>query len=743
VLPFRRTTLLGLAVLLATVAPLGCGAALPLTTPDKQAAGKGPAAAVSEADFAAAVLRLLGDSEASDKRSALLAGTIQRQLSHAAQQFERAQRDRGTAAVIGALYLLRIGEARPDMFGPDGDRALVGAIEKLSARGDAGRALALLSMRASLLPPTSAERARVEEHLVALRRWMIETRTGGDMEQLVDGMRAAVDRALVEPDERALREAVKAVDEWIARAVEYNDEFRRSGEPPPPEEAREALRALQTGGATMVALLLRHGQARRAIEQLDASAARKVVPPPLYRMVGAAASPGAAADWRALVQLLAEEPRAGDAELRLDPALRDAALWGAAIESYRRDRGNLGVAHVLGVLLVQLGMPEVAPLVLSEALGSEPSPAALSGALQALGEALQPELESGTPVTARRIFQSGQALLALGDRGPYRGKVSPSTAEIRHLMAGIEIRSGQVDAARPLLVATLRDEPSVWGYTMLGMLERQAGNSGAALEHARRALDLPAADVRVPGTAHQLDAVEAYLLTYQLERDGGATEKATAALTQAREIVTGSLATARLSPSARVRAERQLARVLDETGDRLGASRALAVAATEGALLGPTMLGVVSRALVARDVAQARTALQRGIDADLNEDDLVYGALWLMFLEQSLHEGSDGKVERVLGRAALGESWTATLARWARGRLDDESLRRAAKSYSQQVEARFYVAMRGWLAGNQPARAELERVAADPQLDLMEVALARDVLSPPGQPRAKPSAGGK
>ena len=732
-----RKALLSLATLLGALASAGCGAGPPAKAPTERAAAKLAPTTVGDAEFAPAVLQLLGDAAASEKRSALLAGTIQRQLSHAAQQFEHGERDRGTAAVVGALYLLRTGEARSDMFGPDGDRALGGAIEKLSARGDAGRAQALLSMRAGLLPASSPERARVAEHLGSLRGWVGETRTGGDMEQRADAMRTAVDRALLEPEEQVLLEAVKAVDQWIERAVQYNDEFRRSGEPPPQEEAREALRALQTGGATMVALLLRYGQARAAVEHVNAGSARKIIPPPFYRLVDSVASSGEASDWRELVQVLAEDPHEGDTAVRLDPELRDAALWGAAIEAYRRDHGNLGVAHVLATLLVQLGMPEVAPLVLSEALGTAPSQAALSGALQALGDALGPELEAGNPTTARRIFQSSQALLALGDRDPYRGKVSPSTAELRRLMAGIEIRAGQVDAARPLLLAALRDEPTVWGYVMLAMLERQAGNSAVALQHAERAPQLPAAELRVPGSAHQLDAAEAELLIYELQRDGGAAAKADAALGHARSIVTDTLAT-RLAPGARVRAERQLGRILDHSGDHAGAARALdramEVAATEGALLGSTMLGVVSRALVARDVAQARSALGRAIDANVAEDDLVYGALWLMFLEKSLREGSDGKVEKVLSRAALGESWTGTLARWARGRLDDAGLRRAAKSYSQQVEARFYLAMRAWAAGDQRALGELALVATEPLLDLMEVPLARDVLSPPGQP---------
>ena len=115
-------------------APLGCGSPTPAKDATKQPTGQLPPVAVGDADFAGAVLRLLGDGEASEKRSALLAGTIGRQMSYAAQHFERGDRERGTASVIGALYLLRTGEARPDMFGPDGDRALSGAIEKLSAR---------------------------------------------------------------------------------------------------------------------------------------------------------------------------------------------------------------------------------------------------------------------------------------------------------------------------------------------------------------------------------------------------------------------------------------------------------------------------------------------------------------------------------------------------------------------------------------------------------------------------------
>jgi hypothetical protein len=142
------------------------------------------------------------------------------------------------------------------------------------------------------------------------------------------------------------------------------------------------------------------------------------------------------------------------------------------------------------------------------------------------------------------------------------------------------------------------------------------------------------------------------------------------------------------------------------------------------------MLSAIGRGLVVEDVSAARAALQRGIEADVDEEDLVYGALWLMLTEQRVGEAADGKVERVLGRAVHGDTWTGKLARWARGRLTDAGLRAAAKSYAQKVEAEFYVAVRAWIAGVKGADQQLRRVANNPLIDLIEVHLARDMLAP-------------
>lgn len=590
---------------MAAAVAVGCGPSVSARDAANEAKNKLAAVPVDETQFGAAVHRLLREGKPTAPRSALLAGVMRRQMSRAASYFEHEDAKRGTAAVIGALYLLRSGESRPDMFGPDGDKALAGAIKAVSARGDEGRSLALMVMRTKLLPGSSPERRELDQHLGALRRWMVDTRTGGDIERLADDMSAAINRSLIDPSETALTGAARAISAWIERAVEYNLEFHRTGKPPPPPEAQEAFRALQTGGATMLAVFLRHGQAQGALEHVESTAARRVIPPPLFGLIETTADDDTAADWRALAQVLARDSYESEQLLRLDPALRDAAMWGAALEAYRRDPTSLAIAHILAGQLKQWGMPEAAPLVLTDALGQSPSPVALSGALASVGEMLERELDARSTATARGVLQSATAILALADRETYRGRLEPSAAQVRSVMARIEVRAGNVDTARPLMLATLEAEPSVWGYTRLAMLERQVGNHDTALAHARRALDLPAAKVRIPGSSHQLDAADAELLIFEIHRDRNQRKEALVALERALDI-TLETRSSRVGPRAKVRAELLLARILDGYGDHVRAARAahraLEIARRHRPLLGAAMLGAIGRALVAADV---------------------------------------------------------------------------------------------------------------------------------------------
>jgi hypothetical protein len=142
------------------------------------------------------------------------------------------------------------------------------------------------------------------------------------------------------------------------------------------------------------------------------------------------------------------------------------------------------------------------------------------------------------------------------------------------------------------------------------------------------------------------------------------------------------------------------------------------------------MLAAIARAAAHGELGGARTALGFGIKADIDHDSLVYGALWVSALERMLGEASDGKVDRVFADAVNGDTWTSKLARWARGSLSDDELLKAARNHSDRVEAEFYLALRAKASGAANGVERLKHVASNPLVDLFEVRLARDLVSP-------------
>jgi len=718
-------TLGALTLCTALLAPLtGCHGGPPPEVPQKPQPALAPVV-IADTQFASAVERLLAEGAATPERSALLAGAVKRQLAHASKLFDQGYDVRGTNAVVGALYLLRVEEFRPDMMDGSSTQALQGAVRRFSARGDEGRALALMTLLKPLLKPDSEELEELEAHLQSLHHWMEETRTGGDMVRLAADERAAIGEALLYPSETSIQKATTAIDAWVARAVTYNLAYQQTHELPPRGEVAEAYRALQTGAETLAALYLRFGRADRALVAIERTSADRIANPAFFAQLSATAERGGAEDWRMLARQLAALARP-DAEAQMDRDLLEAALWGVSIEAYRRDPMSQAVSNLVAAQLVNFEMGEAAPLVLAKALGPRPPTVALDHAMGTVAEALSLQLDRPSAGEARRIFDASAKLLMLADDEAYRGKLEPSAAQLRQLMAGIELRHGHVDRARPLLKKALEQEPTVWGYTMLGTIERQVGNFDDALLHANRAAELPSARVL------QLDKAEAKLLAFEILRDRGQGDRAAKALDQALEIVLEARKEG--STAASVRAEQTLARVLDSYGEKKDArraiERALDIAESHRPVLAQTVLGAVGRALVAKDVDGARAALQTGLEADVDGDDLVYAALWLMFLEAEQGLTPDGKVDRVLVEHLHGEGWTTHLAQWARGQLDDRGLTAAARTYSQKTEASFYVSMRARTEGRDEAESMLSKVANNPLIDLMEVRIARELLAP-------------
>jgi tetratricopeptide (TPR) repeat protein len=401
-------------------------------------------------------------------------------------------------------------------------------------------------------------------------------------------------------------------------------------------------------------------------------------------------------------------------------------LWGTALEAYRRDPRSFEAAQLVARSLLRFGMPEGAPPVMAEALAASATPATVSAAMEIVLAAVASSAEIDDLEAARRTFAAAEPILAQADRPELRGRIEPSTARARFVMAGIEVRAGNLAAARPLLVRAAADEPTVSGYTTLAMVERQAGDAKAALADIERALRAPDARTSL------IDVADAHLVSYELLRDGGHAPQARAALDSA----LNAALQARRQPgnvAQRARAERLLGRVLEGYGDARGATRAferaLAAAATDRPSLGAAMLDAIGRALVRHDLAAARAALKRGLEGDVSEEDLAYGGLWVSLIERELKSGSDGSVDRAL-RAGQKSAWTAKLTGWAAGKVSDAELSGAAQTASQRVEAAFYTAMGRRVAGDPSAEQKLKAVAGAPVIDLLEVQLARELTAP-------------
>lgn len=709
-----------------------------------QAEGAGP---VSDDGFAPALHQILRDGNPSPARTAMLTGVVARQLEHARERFLASAEKRGTDSVIGALYLVRAAEMRLGMV-QGNDESLSKAFTSASIAGDEGRATALLMLRAGELPTGSKERKDVDEHLAALASWQKDTRGAGPLEQAGAEERVRVARALLEPTPEALAAARDAILAWIDRAIAFNDDRRPGAPRPRREEAVEAYRAFRSGAETLAALYLRSGDAPAALVEIERLVPRHIVPPQLYEAVEQAASGGNADAWRNLLgwlanpQRSAEPGRAGedprrdalrdDPELATDPDLLRAAIWGTALETYRHDPSVFDVAMAVSAMLIELGMPEGAPLVLFDAIGPKPDVAVLGTALHMVAESMAREEETEDAACARRIFKAAEPLIGLADRPSLKNAVKPSAARLRLEMAAVETRTGNLNAARTLLETAAVEEPSVDTWLTVAAIDRQAGNLPSALAQIEKAL--------ATGEAknNPAAAAEAHLVGFEIQREGGANDKARPELSSALTYALQARKTASTA-SDKARAERLLARVLERYADPAGAQRAteraFAAAGTDPRQVTPTVLDAAARAFVQKDVKSARAALARASEAALGDDDLVYVALWLSLLEKDVKVRSDGAAARSLSTIHDDGKWSGRLASWGLGKIKDAELAASARTPGQKTEAAFYTAMARRASGDVAgAETELKLIAHSKTIDLIEVELARQLVRPPAQP---------
>jgi len=721
---------------LVLVAPLlvACGARSGVRSPAMHAERAAPAVPqVGDDAFAAAVHDLLLSEPRSAERSVRLGAVESRQMTRAAARFRAHAAERGLAAVSGGLYLVRVGEPAPGILGPEGPEALRSAVREMAAKGDEGRARAMYDLLLQIGAP--ADRADVRAHIDALDAWTRSAiATGGPVASAGGLERVAVHRRLLEASQDALTDAASITGEWIKRAVELRDQFRKMRVQPPRDEGAEAWRALETGPIVLSSLFLRDADVAGAVAALDRVQARDLLEserPQFAQALEAAAQEGSVDRCIDLLHqlrpLAAREPAHDDEDFQDDRELFGAAAFGVASECYRLDPTVPEVALTLGVLLEELGMAEATPTVLVEMLRAHPDARVASEALALALDAMAAEAGAGDPDAARRTFRAALPLLAAASDRALVGKIHPSVARMRAAMGEIDLRDGRIEDARVLLQKSAKEEKSGSVLLSLARIEWRDGDAQAALDDLRDALE--AVDTaRDPALRGEL------LLTLSdVTHDKGDAAAARTPLTEALK----ELVQSRNVPDAdsRARVERVLARVLDRFGAAQPAQRALerAYAAAPGdkRQATQTIELLIGRAFVRADLPAARDGLQRALAGDLADDDLVYFALWVRLLERQLHLPTDGTPDRVFSSVGDDGRWAATLARFGEGKLTGDELLGRAQNPIQKYEALFYSAMDHRASGDTKGGDELLRqVVAGTGLELSEVALARDMLDP-------------
>jgi lipoprotein NlpI len=706
----------------------------PKTAASAQGAIDPEALKVDDTGFAAATVAVVQNPVASPRRAGLLTGVVRRQLERAARYFATGHEDMGLAAVRGALYLVRLGEFRPEMI--DGEQAaLTEAAAAVARLGNEGQAIALYSLLVDHLPSGQAKED-ASEHLKALLRWQTDTREAGSLVARGDAQRASVQQALLDPSPQTLDAAMQQTALWLDQAMALG------GERTPPrdqfeQEARiEVVRAARTAALSAVAVNLRHGNASSALVAIDGENLARVTASGLRERVERAAEANDPDAWAELFNLYeSSDPSLGD--FGIDPDMARAAAWGAAIELYRSRPDSFEAAIPLSSLLLAHGMAEAAPLLFQQTLTSATRFKELSWVMGYALEAILQAESYGDLAAARRTFTNAEPLIKLAQGDAQR--IKPSASNLYYAMGAIESRAGELERAHPHLKQAVALEATPDALRLLASIERQRKDYPNALASLDRVIELTAQP------ADEAAQAESWLMRFELLREMGQADAAAQSLASALKQSLAARSTGRTGEQLAV-AERVLGRVLEQYGEpeaaRRAGKRAYDASRNDMRQTTATVLDSSRRALTLGDLRTARDALRRALEADLADEDTVYAALWLRLLEQRLKVPSDGSAEEALSQVDNATGWVAKLTAWGRGRISDERLLEGAENRIERVEASFYVAMSS--KTREASLKRLQEVAGSEAIQLVEVTIARDLVAAAGNaPKPKLPSGVK
>lgn len=713
----RLQSLFPVALLLA----LGCGGGA-----GQSGGAKDPLShvAIAMVDLDAArvapsIRDLLADAELSPDRLNRLASVVKAQLARARLHFERGHADEGMRATHGALFLIRSPEFRADLF-RGSERTLLYAGDYVARLGDEGQALAFYQLAEGVLVDPAGKRV-VQEHLAALHVWQETANQRGTMQAASAEHRVAVHRALIATSRANVEFANSSSLAWLNRAIV---EGRRDSAPATffeHDERMEARRAVMTSALSLAALHVRDGNPTGALNALAveplASAANE-------RLVSRleAAEEGTPEAWADLFGLFESAGNTENAALSGD--LARGASFGAAVSLFRLEPDALRATVPLATLLVEHGMADVAPLILGDVVSRESEGPELEWSLRLVFGALTRAERSGDLAMARRVFDNAAPLLELSKMEAH-ASLSPSAADFHYAMGALESRAGELERARPHLVAAVGLAPSRDALRLLSAIDRQRGDLQAALASVRGITEITHREGDRVGEAH------AALLSFELQRDAGQAAAAEASLGHALQLALEARDVARTGTEIAT-SETLLAEVLEHYGALDAAARAFDRAYDSAqhdlGRLTTALLDGARRALTHWDSAAARTVLRRAIDSQIAPDDLVYVALWTRLTEA--RAGSvDGTVEEALAGVESSNDWTLALRDWGRGAISDQTLLARAEGIVERTEADFYVALSAFARAGKGALPKLDRVAGSTAIELIEVRIARDFLT--------------
>ncbi len=679
---------------------------------------------VSDEAFAGAVRDLLLSEPNSRERQLRLQGVVGRQMTRVAARFKTKDHERAVSSFAGAMYLVHAGELTNEMLGSHGYEALRAASDEFAKRGDEGRARASYEMLVRVSPP--AEKADIKAHLDAIGAWTRDTGGGGTMQTAGALEAAAVQRHLLEPSKEARDDALARTMEFIEKAAAVRTARRARGTQVTREEGLEAVRALETGATVLAAIELRNADPQGALAAIDK--VKEVARPELLRALEAVIEKPESDKWLDLARMLRPPPRQTHSEeedFGRDGELLRVASFVAAAEAYRLDSTSPEPAAFVAAMLVDLGMGEAAPAILADAVKAQKDPRIVGLALAITMQAMGRALESEEPDGVRRTFKAAAPLLAAADAAK---RVQPSPARVYGMIGEIEMREGHLDEARMFLTASVDREKSGSVLLSLARLDShdgQAKNAESRLKEALAADDV-AKDPALRG--------EVLLFQSDLTREQGDATGARKPLSEALRDLAKARGAAEGDDRARI--ERLIARALDRFGAGSSAmkalERALEAAPRDKRQAAATIGQIVGRAFVKNDLAGARDGLTRALGAELPREDIVYYAIWVRVLERQLKTNGDSTADKVLAEASSDPRWIGRVASFGAGKIKAQELVAAAQTPTQKTESLFYAAMDRRLAGDTKGADDfLKQVVSSPGLDLMEVALARELLSGP------------